>query len=305
MMVLAPEAQHRLTRIGQGSSRLAVVTASTDLRRSAVCLNSWRELAVDQHFPCLIVENGDGRPYLGTVPAFRRGIDELLATTEVEVICAFHDDVQIYEHGWDARVLRLFDEHPACGLAGFGGAAGLGSANLYTTPYDPMHLARIGFRSNMVEAETHGIRSLLTQRVACLDGFSQIGRRAFWEGFSCREQKTRPYLDAMTQSLAAEFGGVAAPTFTLEANRPWTYLEDLGVIHHFYDGMLGCLAARYGWETWYLPISCQHYGGQTAVGDAGYQDWAKTKTEGGDHGFWEAAHKIGYEAFRDVLPLRV
>ena len=287
-MVLAPETQQRLTRIGKGSSRLAVVTASTDLRRSAVCLNSWRELAIDQHFPCLIVENGDGRPYLGTVPAFRRGIDELLATTAAEVICAFHDDVQIYEHGWDARVLRLFDEHPQCGLAGFGGAVGLGINALYKIPYDPMQLARLGFRSNMVDAEQHGVRSLLTERVVCLDGFSQIGRREFWMGDLLREGHwISPLCDRTVEG------------------RPWTYLESLGVIHHFYDGMLGCLAARYGWETWYLPIACRHYGGQTAVGDAGYQDWAKTKTTGGDHGFWEAAHKIGYDEFCDILPLRI
>jgi hypothetical protein len=148
-----------------------------------------------------------------------------------------------------------------------------------------MQLARIMFRSNMVNAEMHGIRSLLTEQVACLDGFSQIGRRDFWYG-----EHTHTH-----RADGAAKGDV----------RPWTYLEQLGVVHHFYDGMLGCLAARYGWETWYLPVRCDHHGGLTAVGDRGYQEWAKTKTTEGDHGFWTEAHEIGYREFRDVLPLRI
>ena len=271
--------------------RLAIVTATTNVARAASCIASWHGLAHDPHLHkwTLIVENGgrEDRPYLGTVPAFRLGIDELLHAG-ADVICAFHDDLRITETGWDTRVLRLFDQHPACGLAGFGGALGLGSDDLYHAPYQPMQLARQGFRSNLINAEDHGVRSLVTERVVCLDGFSQIGRREFWEGSTRHDVTDRDYT----------LRGATVP-------RPWTLLEDLGVVHHFYDGMLGCLAKRYGWETWYLPVSCIHYGGQTAVGDPGYQEWAKSKTAGGDHGFWEAAHRIGYEEFRDVLPLRV
>jgi hypothetical protein len=86
---------------------------------------------------------------------------------------------------------------------------------------------------------------------------------------------------------------------------PWLYLEKHGVIHHALDGMMGCLAARYGWATWYLPIRCRHLGGATAVGDKGYRAWAETQTPGGDMGFWEESHRILAELFPDVLPLRV
>jgi hypothetical protein len=266
---------------------LAIVTASTNLDRSEGCRDSWRDMARDQDLPIIIVRNGpdaQGRQaYLGTVPAFRAGIDRVLASLDAEIICAFHDDFEIQENDWDQKVLRHFQRQPACGLAGFGGAIGLGAEKLYQVPYDPMQLARIGFRSNLHDAEVHGVRSLLTERVACLDGFSQIGRRAFWEG-----------ADGRTGDPAKAHLG-----------RPWTVLDKLGVVHHFYDGMLGCLARRYNWEVWYLPIAGTHYGGRTAVGDPGYQEWAKTQTTEGDHGFWEQAHKIGYEHFRDVLPLRV
>lgn len=186
------------------------------------------------------------------------------------------------------KVARKFTQQPACGLLGFGGAIGLGAQDMYEKPYDPMSLARVGFRSNLVDAEVHGIRSLLSEKVACLDGFSQIGKRQFWEGFQHLQVHT-------VQNLLQPD----------HSKRPWHVLSSLGIQHHLYDGLLGAIAARYGWETWFVPIRCRHLGGQTAVGDQGYQVWAKTQVEGGDHGFWEASHKAGYEGFKDVLPLRV
>jgi hypothetical protein len=261
---------------------LVVVTATTDRERARGCLESWGAV------PVIIVDNGGDRPYLGPVPAFRKGVDQALEQCpDAEIIACFHDDLELLDPQWVSKVLRHFDRQPSCGLAGFGGAIGLGSDRLYYSPYDPMQLARIGFRSNMTNAEAHGSRSLLTERVACLDGFSQIGRREFWLGY-----------------VAPEFKGIQ-PCTGQTVYRPWTYLESLGVRHHFYDGMLGCLAARYGWETWYLPIACHHFGGRTAVGDAGYQAWAETQVANGDQGFWKEAHRLGYDTFRDVLPLRV
>ncbi len=268
--------------------RLVIVTATTDAIRAADCIASWQEQASGS-IPIIIIHNGGRQEkYLGTVPAFRIGVDEALAATDAEVICCFHDDLRIDEKGWDEKVLRHFDRRRECGLAGFGGAIGLGATDIYARPYDPMQLARVGFRSNMQNAEVHGIRSLLTEQVACLDGFSQIGRRHFWQGHTL--------LKGFEQDGLM---GAAQP-------RPWTFLESLGVVHHFYDGMLGCLSKRYGWETWYLPIRCHHYGGRTAVGDAGYQAWVneKTKSTEGDHEVWKAAHATGYHEFRDVLPLR-
>lgn len=270
-----------------------VVTASTNLDRARPCIESWGDV------PIICVLNG-GTPatagtipeqstliisqeYLGVVPAFKVGMDFALKETEAEVIACLHDDLRIDDPLWAEKVLRRFDQQSAVGLLGFGGAVGLGDSDIYQKPYAPQQLARIGFRSNLVDAEVHGVRSLLAERVACLDGFSQIGRRAFWEGGRYGQTKAEPD----------------------DLYRPWKVLADLGFMHHFYDGALGCLAARYGWQTWYEPIRCHHLGGQTAVGDQGYQHWAETQTPGGDHGFWQTAHQIGYEAFTDVLPLRI
>lgn len=270
---------------------LAVVTASTNPVRALPCLTSWGAQ------PLVVVANGCSPlsstdspahmtwltydDYLGCVPAFRSGVDFVLDRTQADIIGCLHDDLEILDPEWAIRVERLFQRQPEVGLVGFGGAIGLGDADLYQKPYAPQQLARIGFRSNLIDAEVHGVRSLLSERVACLDGFSLIGRRDFFLGI--HNPETRPGPEA----------------------RPWTVLEELGIVHHLYDGLLGALADRYGWHTWYLPIRCRHYGGQTAVGDSGYQEWAKMKNGIGDQGFWEEAHRIGYEHFRDVLPLRV
>lgn len=267
---------------------LVVVTATTNYDRAKPCIDSWGDV------PKVMVHNSPSTPwvsdrpqdtvieslqYLGTVPAFRAGVDYALDHTTADILACLHDDVQILDPLWASKVIRHFERHPACGLLGFSGAIGLGAADMYQKPYDPMSLARVGFRSNLVDAEVHGIRSLLSERVACGDGFSQIGRREFWEGI--RRSSGR------------------------EEDRPLTYLEEHGIIHHFYDGALGALAARLGWEVWYLPVSVRHFGGATAVGDAGYQRWAQDQIPGGDHGYWVQSHTRGYELFKDQLPIRL
>ena len=282
--------------------RLAVITATTNSERARTCIESWHAAALhDLHV--IIVTNGekedslraawtvpnttwlDHPEYLGTVPAFKLGIDYALKHLDAEILANLHDDFRIDESRWDEKVLKHFDRHPLCGLAGFGAAIGLGDIDIYQKPYDPMQLARIGFRSNLVEAEAHGLRSLLPEKVACLDGFSQVGRRDFWNGYRRNGN-----------------GGLVRYS---QGDRPWDVLQTLGVTHHLYDGLLGCLAKRYNWETWYIPLRGHHFGGRTAVGDKGYGNWAKTQVDEGDQGFWKAAHQIGYEAFRDVLPIRV
>jgi hypothetical protein len=268
--------------------KLVVVTATTNYDRATPCLDSWgdvqkvivsngsqadRAVGYGSHSDVCVVQG-----YLGTVPAFRLGVDYALEHSDADILCAFHDDLEILDPSWAEKVIRLFERHPQCGLAGFGGAIGLGSDDLYRAPYDPLQLARIGFRSNLVDAEVHGVRSLLSERVACLDGFSQIGRREFYEGLNRAGR---------------------------ESDRPWTYFEEHGIFHHLYDSLLGAYAARLGWEAWYVPVRARHLGGQTAVGDQGYQAWAQGQIPGGDQGFWQQSHQRGYQLFKDVLPIRL
>lgn len=229
---------------------------------------------------------------MGVVPAFALGVRRALQDGH-EILACFHDDLLIEQDGWDELVLSHFALNDACGLLGFGGARGLGDPDLYVTPYRPMQLARREFLSNMRDAEAHGQRMTVATRVSCLDGFSQIGRREFWQGY----YRGAPIASELTrmEDLLQDRG----------SDNLFEAMQALGVIHHFYDGMLGCYATRLGWETWMLPVRVHHYGGRTAVSDETYHAWAQRQDPQGDQGFWEAAHRIGYEHFRDVLPLRV
>lgn len=267
---------------------LAIVTATTDLVRSRQCRWSWEATAAHR-LSVYVVENGRHQPYLGTVPAFAEGVRRALAAGH-QVIACFHDDLYIDEEAWDAKVLAVFDHSPQIGLAGFLGGTGLGQADIYQVPYSPMQLARQGVVSNERHAEAHGTRTDQATRVAVLDGFSQIGRRRFWEGHLVTLDQDRHRL---TTGLARRSGNLLAE------------LAAWGLVHHAYDAALGCFAAKLGWEVWMLPVACWHLGGQTAVGDAGYAEWAKTIVPGGDQDFWELAHKEVYERFRGVLPIRV
>lgn len=295
------------------SARIAIVTATVDGDRAQACLDSWRLNATQPLDVYAVVQGGmnrewecrvatkQGRTYvresreiLGVVPAFNLGVQRALEDG-APIIACLHDDLLIEQDGWDEDVSRLFKACPRAGLCGFGGAKGLGSDDLYQTPYQPMQLARQGFRSNMRDAEAHGIRSEVAEPVACLDGFSQIGLRDFWAGK--RRDTAERRQDAFETPLLQQ-------------------LQAGGVIHHFYDGMLGCFAKRLGYQVWYLPIKCHHFGGLTAVADPRYHEWANRyaqatdRLEGiaeegtGDQVFWLRSHQIGYTHFRDVLPIR-
>ena len=202
----------------------------------------------------------------GVVPAFAYGVEAAFKEGAEMVLC-LHDDVLLEQGEWDAAVLRWQGELHA-DFGGFGGGTSLGAANIYQVPYDPMQLARGGFASNMRDAEAHGVRATMPQQMAVFDGFSQFGRGQWFR-------------DA------------------------WRWLAKSGIQHHAYDAAVACLAARAHVPGYLFPVKVHHYGGHTAVGSSMYQDWARTQNKDGDQGFWVDAHKITYEAFKDVLPVRV
>lgn len=316
--------------------RVAVVTATLDLERARECIESWRWATGDSYDLYAVLQcapPSDGwriNPYerggvqallqvaeiQGVVPAFAHGVQKAL-DTGAEIIACFHDDLLI-EEPWIARTRALFTDSRV-GLIGFGGAVGLGSDLLYQTPYDPMQLARQGFISNMRDAEAHGVRCTQPMQVACLDGFSQVGRREFWEGRAAAAATPVVQCPTCTAKGFKPSAATACCSFCdgqennqIETQRNlFSLMQSWGVVHHFYDGMLGCFARRLGWEVWMLPVACHHYGGRTAVGDHRYLEWANAQAAAGgapdmpgDALFWTSAHEIGYREFRDVLPIR-
>lgn len=269
------------------SSPLVVITASIDPERTREFWGGWQELCTLKTHLIMVVNSpeitraegvevapsdGDRQGIfevrypgvLGPVKAFKLGIE--IASKVSPLIACLHDDVTLFERGWDERIVQHFDRKPACTLAGYSGCEGLGSPEIYMTPKHLHQLARQGFFSNMVDAESHGRRASLPALSACADGFSQIGRAAF-------------------------------------LRRAFEYIESKGVAHHAYDSWLGMLAWRWGGECWFLPEKVAHAGGRTAVLAEEYHKFAESR--GGDQGLWQAAHEALYEDGRGFLPFRV
>lgn len=269
---------------------LALVTATVDPIRAETCFGSWTKTAI-YHWPVYVVwsylvprEEPANRQAIrslvqhltpdlhlipreggGVVPAFNLGVQAAFRDGAHAVLC-LHDDVLIDEEGWDARLLHL--QQRGARFAGFGGGTTLGAEDIYRTPYAPQQLTRGGFMSNMRSAEVHGVRTTLEQDAVVFDGFSQYGTEDWFP-------------------------------------QAWAWLAASGIQHHAYDAALGCFARRAACMGHLLPIACEHLGGQTAVGSQEYNRWALTQHPQGDQGFWEAAHQIVYEEFRDVLPIRI
>src|SRR3954463_471244 len=105
------------------------------------CVLSWDETA-NENYRRVVISNTD------VVTAFQHCYQR----TDESILMYVHDDVVIYEKGWDSRVLRQFDD-PRVGVVGFGGALGHGQPHLYEVPYKLSNLARQNFMSNMRNAE--------------------------------------------------------------------------------------------------------------------------------------------------------
>lgn len=278
--------------------KLAVVTATIDPDKTREYWQTWGENS-EGDYKMYVVWNGvkdfnsaehniEGinmilsGEILGPVAAFEQGV-RAAAEDGADIIACFHDDLAINSKGWDLELRGFFESYNPL-LVGFGGGRRLGRPGMYSEAYDPYSLARHDFVSNMRDAEAHGRRALDPVKVACLDGFSQVGR--------------------------ADFMAWA-----------YAYMKAKGVIHHAYDSWLGVLAERWSTGagiirpaaphgTWMLPLACHHAGGVTAVGNRDYGTWAMQQrppgaplTPAGDQAFWEEAHKIVYEDSRDILPL--
>lgn len=236
--------------------------------------------------------------FMGVVPAFARGVQMALqAYPNAEIVACLHDDCLVHEPSWDSKIVQHFSDYPTCGLAGFGGAWGCGREDAGQGEYHPTWLVRRGFMSNMRDAETHGARVRVSRPVACLDGFSLIFRRDLLIG------RQEPH----------HAGAVFNPPLSARGQTLFSLLVSWGVVHHVYDIAVSAFAKQLGWDTWLLAYDCQHLGGQTAVGDSRYAEWAKeqrpathpSQSEYGDQTFWEEAHRIVWQRLGHLLPFEV
>lgn len=203
---------------------------------------------------------------LGPLQAMAAG-GKLHARTDL--LMFLHDDVEILEKGWDTYVAEHFRRDRNCGLAGFGGATGLGDEGIYKIPYELNQLARHSFKSNMKEWQVHGTQTKIPERVAVLDGFCQIFSKHSY-------QEMGGWEDAIRHGLPH---------------------------HHMYDAWAACRMNEMSYHVWLLPVYCHHHGGMTAVSQE-YAMWVQSQGFQDDSDVHRQAHKIIYDRFRQTLPIR-
>jgi hypothetical protein len=182
---------------------------------------------------------------------------------DTEVLCYLHSDLFIHSRDWDQQLLDQFAE-PSVGVVGFVGAGQLGHRDIYRTPYDYRQLARADVWSNLKDWQVHGQHLTEPRSVAVLDSCAIAVRR----------------------SLLDRIGGWQA--------------SGLPNSSHCSDLWICLMAARLGYLTRVIPVSCSHTGG--GKGELGSK-WLEAR--GGDELLHRQAHVVIYENFRNELPLRV
>lgn len=245
---------------GCDSVKMALVIPTTLRQGWEECVDTFLITTTLLNTTTLVVDDTQA---VGLLPKMELAYQH--ADTCVDILGYIHDDVVMREQGWDARVLREFDD-PTVGVVGFGGALQHGSLDIYKTPYRLQQLGRSYYRSNVDDAETHGERFTGECDVAVLDGFALFVRR----------------------ELLDKTGG-------------WP-LDKLQF--HNYDYWVCCSARRHGYKIRLVGCRCHHLGGLTST-RPDYQAWCLETYGKTDAQVHEDSHRYIYEEFKDVLPWRV
>lgn len=230
--------------------------ATCEQPRWRECVASWNASALSFH-PSIVVR------HRLILDAYQEIYDQAVAQ-RADLIAYLHDDLRIDETDWDERVLAEFAD-PAVAIVGFAGAPGYGSAAMYSQPYSHSSLGRVGFQSNLANAELHGSRFRGERDVACLDGLALICRRAFLD----------------------ELGGWEWRRSTPEFAPDYNY--------YLYAEALCCHALRLNRRIRLVGIACEHLDHRST----GLNPRLNATLD------FEGEHRRLFDEFRGVLPTRV
>lgn len=195
--------------------------------------------------------------------------DECFRNTTEDLIAYLHDDLSVYEHGWDLRVLREFDD-PTVGVVGFFGAFAACNPRLYLEPCVTSNFARGWVVSNTRrEAHLVGERYAGCADIAQFDGFALIVRREVLE----------------------KMGG---------------WLGHGPVSYWCYDLLLSFEARRLGYRLRYVGINCDHWSGKTMPFAKTHAKGNGLIDPCGDEAHI-VAHKFLFDRYKDtgVIPYKV
>jgi GT2 family glycosyltransferase len=203
------------------------------------------------------------RENLGMVRTYQQIFDAV----DTDLVAILHNDVFVYEIGWDARLIQLFRSIKNLGCAGFFGSAGVGPIG--ERIQDIRFPGQMSGLSNMLEAESHGIR-LDTDYlpVAILDGFAMI--------------------------------------FNIKMIREGGGLDQRYQFHHLYDRDLPLTSLSLGYKNIVVNVPCHHVSGMTANRPE-YQAWINTQlnSEFADDQTHRDNSKLFAQKWAHALPLYV
>lgn len=208
------------------------------------------------------------RPNIGLVSAYQKLYEEHRDTHEV--IIFMHDDVEVFESkcvgdAWAEDIQQMFLDDPKLAIAGLGGATGIGTKDIYKTPYHITQLQRTSYSSNQSDWQIHGTHETGVRDVAVVDGFFMAVRTSF-----------------------------------LDEVKGWSWFQ---FNFHCYDVGLCLMAIRHGWKVKTIGLDCHHHGGGTSTKPE-YEKWCKENGTdmAKEH---TAPHLWMYDEFRDLLPYEV
>lgn len=218
-------------------------------------LRDWLVGLEDQDF---VIRNAENEGVLKSLNQIYR-----IASTVYDANYIFytHNDVMIYEKGWETKIKRIIEaensNHPnKIGVAGFYGAKGIGTPDIYRSPYQMQQMIRVENVSNCNRMDAvHGYRNIRigeTEDVAVMDGFSLI----------------------VNVELLDRIGGFDR-----------TYPP-----HHMYDNDICLESLDKGYRNIVMAMDAQHLGGRTDVGEDWTKNMGMTKQE-----VHTAAHPVFYD----------
>lgn len=173
----------------------------------------------------------------------RESLNQGWKNSDGELILFMHNDLMIYEKGFDFKIKEAFKNEEVGALGAFG-AKGLGLRNIYLDHYEMNQLARIGNISNArMDKQVHGFRNLRNEfeNVAVFDGM-----------FMCVRRK-----------LLDKINGFDPITETF----------------HNYDNLICIKSIKNGYENIVISLDVSHLGGQTTVAENWSEKFGKTKQE--------------------------
>ena len=175
---------------------------------------------------------------IGVYPTFQQAYN-LIST---QWIFYSHSDVEMRVAGWDERLRYLLEGAHSRhgGVCGMFGAKGIGTPEIYKSPYDFRQMMRWGCHTveSMAGAGGDPVTGDLT-RCMVLDGFSLIVNRAMIEKTGGFDHKRYP-------------------------------------VHHMYDNDI-CLQSHFaGFWNFVLDLDCVHHGGMTSTREKWAQEMGTT-----------------------------